>query len=222
MRRTMLSVSGVIAQSVPFDPTSISGLQVWLDASDRGSTTNRWDDKSGNNNHYTAASAGEFPTFSGGVATFNGTSHHLDGPSLAGLTAGSVFIRIKKPGADPFDSTTGIAHFGTNGANNHYTYGGTIYIGFGINARPVWGTGGDELVWHNLSTEVSAAGAYKGHTHNVLRYSGTHAPSWNSAPTFGKSIGGFYLTADVKALCIYNKVLSTEERSSLETYLDEL
>jgi hypothetical protein len=218
----MMAGAGAIGQT--FSPASISGLQLWLDANDRGSTTNQWDDKSGNNNHYTAASAAQFPTFSGGIASFDGVQQYVSGPNhLSSLSAGSVFMRVKKDTAGGSGTNTGIAAFGTNGNNDHYIYGTSIYIGWGITNRPNWGVGGDELIWHNLSTEISSGGIYKGHTHNVQRYSaGGNTPSWRTTPSVGKSSGSYYFEGHIKAVVIYNKVLSTQERADLETYLDGL
>jgi hypothetical protein len=203
-------------------PASISGLVVWLDAADRGSTTNQWDDKSGNSNHYTSASAGNFPTFNSGAAVFNGSSTYLTGPSLASLTAGSVFMRIKTAPGESFTSNSGGFWIGTAPSDDHYTYGDTAYLGWGISQRPNCGVPSSADIWHNLSTEVSAAGAYKVHHAGALLHSSSQTPSWNTAPQIGKSKNNFWFYGDIKAVCIYNKVLSAEERTNLETYLAAL
>ena len=68
-----------VAAGKAFVPTDIPSLITWLDASDRGVTTNQWDDKSGLGNHYTSSIAAEFPVFANGYADFNG-SKWLTGP----------------------------------------------------------------------------------------------------------------------------------------------
>ena len=206
----------------PFSPASITGLEVWLDAADPGETTNQWTDQSGNGNNYTSASASEFPTFSGGVATFNGSSHYLTGPSLASLTAGSVFMRIKTAPGESFLSDSGGFWIGTAGADDHYTYGNTAYLGWGISSRPNCGVPPNPDIWHNLSTEVSAAGAYKVHSGGSQIHSSTQTPSWNTAPQIGKSKGNFFFYGEIRAICIYSKVLTAEERADLEVYLAAL
>ena len=132
-------------------------------------------------------------------------------------------MRLKRNPAQSSSGTdTGIAYFGTNGNNDHYIYGTSIYIGWGITGKPNCGAGGDEDIWHTVSTEVSSGGAYNLYTHNILRHSSSQTPSWQSAPTVGKSRTGYYWYGDIKAVVIYNKVLSTEERTDLQSYLDGL
>ena len=67
--------------STSFNPTSISGCQLWFDASDTASLTpssiktgtkvSQWNDKSGNNRHMSNATSATQPTYS--TSNFNGT-----------------------------------------------------------------------------------------------------------------------------------------------------
>lgn len=93
---------------VPFAPDVITGLQLWLDASDAstlydattggslvasGGGVARWEDKSGNDNHATQSSSSDRPNRTTAqinsldVLTFDGTSNFLQGSSTP--TAGN-------------------------------------------------------------------------------------------------------------------------------------
>ena len=77
-----------------FAPTDISGLQLWLDASDtstlfdataggslvttNGSAVARWNDKSGNNRHAIQGTVNNRPTKNGNSIYFNGSTSFFD------------------------------------------------------------------------------------------------------------------------------------------------
>jgi hypothetical protein len=64
-----MSLIGIIASSKPsvFNPTNITGCQLWLDAADTstislsGSAVTQWDDKSGNSRSFTQGTSGNRP-----------------------------------------------------------------------------------------------------------------------------------------------------------------
>ena len=63
---------------VPFSPTDISNLALWLQ-NNIGVTTSQWDDSSGNNNHATQSTEGDQATVSGGGLDFTASeSDHYD------------------------------------------------------------------------------------------------------------------------------------------------
>jgi hypothetical protein len=70
-------------ESGGFNPKMISGLKVWLDASDgstltmNGSTVSEWRDKSGNGYHFTQSTASKQPTLS--TTYFSKGALHFDG-----------------------------------------------------------------------------------------------------------------------------------------------
>lgn len=79
----------LLAAAAGFNPLSIPGCRVWLDASDGNSVTSssgsvsQWNDKSGNNIHFTQATAANQPT-TGAVTrnnrnaiSFDGSTDHL-------------------------------------------------------------------------------------------------------------------------------------------------
>jgi hypothetical protein len=64
----------------PFNPTSIGGCQIWLDAADsatftlNGSTVSTWMDKTGNGFNVSQATAGSQPTLGSNEVVFNGST----------------------------------------------------------------------------------------------------------------------------------------------------
>lgn len=87
-----------------FSPRSISGLQLWLDASDaasvtlNGSTVSEWRDKSGGNRHATQGTANNQPPYaasslnSRATLTLDGTSDDMSGSLSYTLTAQTVIV----------------------------------------------------------------------------------------------------------------------------------
>jgi hypothetical protein len=211
-----------------FFPTSISGCRLWLDAAERGVTSNRWDDKSGNANHFTAPSAGEFPSFSAGVATFDGSNDYLTGPDFSSFTAGEVFVRIKKD-ADPAagDSTAGLWRFGSGtGATNgdHYVYSDSnAYMSFGTTARKSTGNPSQSTtVWHTLNV-WSAASDFAVRTNTTTHYTtATNTVGFISQAWLGKSYHtsiSLFLLGQIKQLVVYNRKLDSTERGFMDAYM---
>jgi hypothetical protein len=100
-----------------FTPASVTGLQLWLDASDASSLYDatsggslvaadgavaRWQDKSGNARHATQATSGSRPlcrtAVKNGMAAleFNGTSNYLDISSTLSFSEYTVFVVAKR------------------------------------------------------------------------------------------------------------------------------
>ena len=91
-----------IARSASFDPKSIPGLALWLDAADLGSISlnsgvvQQWNDKSGNERHVSQSTAANRPGFTAGDGiTFTSSAHQLTNATsnnvLANLTAFVAF-----------------------------------------------------------------------------------------------------------------------------------
>jgi hypothetical protein len=105
-----------------FNPKSISGLQLWLDASDassvvlNGSTVSQWSDKSGNGRNATQGTANNQPTFS--AAARNGRSVlSFDGSNDSLLTS-SFSI------SQPFTIAL-VGKINSTAANGNFSDGGT-------------------------------------------------------------------------------------------------
>jgi len=92
-----------------FNPKTIAGLQLWLDASDASSVTtvsgaaSQWNDKSGNARHATQTTANNRPAYNGVIGgkaalTFDGTNDAMaTGLESASLTGYATFFCVCRP-----------------------------------------------------------------------------------------------------------------------------
>lgn len=205
-------------------PLQIPGCILWLDANEPGGVTNQWSDKSGAGNHFTAATAGNMPTIAAGVATFDGTSDYLSGPSgmCSGLTSGEIFIRQRRySDASESGTNTGWMNFGSqSGLNDHFAYVGAIYSDFGSTARQTIGDPTPSLAdWATYNLMSSSSGFKASRNGDTLLWNPTNTVGWQTVPTFGKSEGAYYFQGDVKEIIMFNRSLSMYERALVEMYL---
>ena len=208
------------------DPTDITGCILWLDASDRGSTTNQWDDKSGEGNHFTSASAGEFPTFSAGEAIFDYAGpDHLDGPDfISALTEGECFIRLT-PNNDPgIAGRYGRDYFTTyGGANQLYPYNnGLIYETWGRNSYYIFASPFPLDEEHTLNIS-SKSTEWKHRQNGVPIYRNTTTVGFTTTPIIGADYNGTNpYDGKMKAYVMFDHVLTTNERMQMEAYMATL
>ena len=134
---------------VPFVPSALTGLQLWLDASDGSSlydatsggvvvaadaAVSRWEDKSGNSRHATQATTGNRPlrktAIQGGkdVLRFDGTNDRLSiGSSTSTfnflhLSNATVFVVFKVAGANPDNLQAVIDNSDGTGGRGYVVY----------------------------------------------------------------------------------------------------
>jgi hypothetical protein len=97
---------GIISEAlIPFDPTSISGCKLWLDAADTstislsGSAVTQWDDKSGNSRTFTQGTSGNRP--SSGTRSQNGRNVlDFDGGDFLNSTAAASVWKFLSDGTE--------------------------------------------------------------------------------------------------------------------------
>ena len=149
----------------PFDPTSISGCKLWLDAADTstislsGSAVTQWDDKSGNAYNFAQGTSGLRPL--SGTRTQNGLNViDFDGidDCLATTAAKSAFNFINNTTAtlfivNKFDSTAGLnyligANVGSNGEIGIVYYSNTTNLVF-------WDGNGSGTLVYDISSAVN-------------------------------------------------------------------
>jgi hypothetical protein len=157
--------------STVFNPTSITGCQLWFDASDTASLTpssitngtkvSQWNDKSGNNRHMSNSTAASQPTYS--TINFNGSlpSVYFRGTTELGSTNANI---LSNASSTVFNSTTW-----------------DIYIAF----KP---TGGQEAIFWNDPT--SAVVVICGNTKIYEQNYSVHYGGWRLAPNDGACRGG--------------------------------
>ena len=237
----------VSAAPPPFSPTDISGLNLWLKADAgvvlSGNEVTEWQDQSGNNNNATpytnnpifnSSDKNTKPTISltsigGNERVFTLSSNPL------GANASSAFAVLF--GEDVCDvSDDGGAIFGNFGApsfpvQTHYPYGPdcSVYDSFATTARK-------EAITPPI-TITNAWSIYYVHSenNNWESFANNQAMHSDNSNTYNNQVGGddsvlyigkqtglgsFLFKGKVAELGIYSKILTTQERNSLHTYLN--
>lgn len=224
----LLALLGAHAAGSSFDPTSVTGLVAWHDASNAGSitasggTVSQWDDLSGNGHHLTQATSTYQPTT--GSSTINGLNalgfDGVDDYLRSSLTTGTTFIWFLV--LNLLDISNGYSSLmdGTGGgARGHVWKGGTTW-----NME----NGSSVGTTAPLSTGVRLYSAlFNGASSNIeidsVRSSDVN-PGSNSmngitlladrSPDSATFVG-----ADVGELLLYDGAMSDADRASVSAYL---
>jgi hypothetical protein len=225
------------------DPTSYSGLQLWLDASDSstlfdstsgGSVVNgdgavaRWQDKSGNSRHATQSTSEARPIRktsvqnSRDVLRFDGSNDALTTSTNYHVSDLTIFVVAKRT------SGTGAFFQTGNTSGLGYAAGDSITSGFdNCYARGV--TNGQvgsitSTSWRVISVTYTA-GSRKVYIQGTLVDTASFTISTpNSSSGVASWIGaidaaGYFLNGDIGEIVAYNIVLSDTNRGLLESYL---
>lgn len=239
-RRRMAILSSVAA---PFVPTDISGLRVWLDASDSstinggsfsdGDSVSTWTDKSSNAYSFTAA-GGLRPIVKtnqqNGKAIIRSSASCITASVGADMTACSIFMVTKPTTLRQFDALIS--------ANNTFSTGGMTLeigaLGAGSTANfDIWDTNvGAKMptglivtanTWFILNPVYSQAtplGTF--YVANSSTNTTTQASMFleSTMALFDDNSPGFTAyRGDTAEILIYTSVLSTTDRTSVYDYL---
>ena len=229
-----------------FNPVDIVGCVLWLDASDgstitisSGTSVSQWNDKSGNVDHATQASASLQPTYANSAVTFNGSSQYLtlSTPSTlpnGGTPTGTYFFVSKL--------TTGSAvqalfMYGpttlATGANPQFYYNSSNQL-----AIDTFGAGGTTDATNVLNTTIvfSSTIYNTGTTGTVTgwRNSNLFGPTTYTTASITSQKGfigvtqigvgtsgtlQYYFTGNIYEIIVYNSVLTNAQRQQVEAYL---
>lgn len=220
----------------PFNPTSITGCQLWLDGSDTssmtfsGSTITQWNDKSGNTKN--AVSTGTPTYLTGGGVNFNGSSYFLNQTFIMNLSQRSVFIVFKETSQtqyagifpliptlpEQFDQsqTSGLSYATTDSSFQVYgnnSYG--LYIG---NANPL-----PKAIYNEIMNITEGSGYLNGtNTTNVTAtYTAGTCSGYGLACRWqeGSVFGSLRLNGVIYEIVVFNTPLITFQRQQTEGYL---
>lgn len=221
------------------DPRDISGLLAWYSPEHEAANYTDGDplttvtDLSGNDNHMTCATVGSAnPLFkatggpTGGAERFrfeNGGYGSLPSGVMGSATAGEIMTMVK--GDYNTSEAQGWMQFGTDSAGGHYPFSSGLYDGFGTTARKSSSYNGFN-VWHNINI-WSAASDYNFNIDGVSQQSsGSNTVAWATVPIIGNGVSpagsAVYQTfeGDHGAIVVYNRKLTSGERSDLTTWMD--
>ena len=220
-----------------FNPKSISGLALWLDATDSTSYTtatgvSEWRDKSGNGRTFSQSTGNNQPTVSANAQngkaalTFDGTNDSFSGPVTFSLTSThSVFVVVNP-------TVRKIASFLAGAVSAELIYGdgsasfsGSKFGAFGV-GRAVYGggtitTGAYQVVsvvcsGSTLPANLSMWTNGSGGAVSVVT-SGTAPAAALTAPlTIGTSASSQFWNGSIGEMLIYSRSLSDTERLTVE------
>ena len=212
-----------------FDPRSVPGCQLWLDAADQssmtfsGSTITQWNDKSGNG--YNSVSTGTPTYVTGGGVNFNGSSYFLNQAFTMNLSQRSIFIVMQETSRTIYSgiltfiptATSGSDFFSvetTNGFNFHGAAYDSVLGNSSLIAKGIY----------NDNMNVTTGSGY---------FNGTNATNVTAgaveATCSGYGIGGRWLNGSMSGsyrlngiiyeIIIFNTALTTSQRQQVEGYL---
>lgn len=207
-----------------FVPTDIAGLTLWLDAGtisgSDGDLISTWADSSGNGNDAAQATSGFRPTLQTNeanglpVVRFDGSNDRLKTAAFsAALTASTIFIFGKGTGTSV---TTRFIDGLTSGTRQHMLYvGGQYWMFAGVDLHG----GSADTNFHAMTSTFNGASSAL-YVDGLLIASG----SAGTQDMDGAIIGNDYSetaphAGDIAEVIIYNSVLSSEDRASVEAYL---
>lgn len=220
-----------------FAPTDIASLVVMLEAeNDTQSYANndkvgQATDLSGNGNHFTASGTAR-PTYKtsqvNGKATyrFAGTPEEMNGVNLSALTAGEAFLVFQVDNDPATSSTTGgLWQFGTGTRPLMPHSNGTWYDDFGSDSRKVTGNPTPDLsTQYRLYNVISTSSEFTCEFDTSAHYTtATNTVAFNSDAYIGADAGSSgHMTGDIAAIYIFSAKLSTDDRTSMQDYIDTM
>jgi hypothetical protein len=221
-----------------FNPKSIAGLKVWLDATDsstltlNGSAVSEWRDKSGNAFHFSQAVANNQPAYTGTIngkaaVAFDGTNDGLDrtgvtNSSIADSTGACAFLVYELSGTD-----SQYAAFKTSTAGSgHDRFNSTTYHGYFrqsrfVNLTPPPPSSGRVLLTSSSSVNSDA---------QVLRVNGaayltetcaTTFATWRALTSQSWAVGydASYLTGSIGEVIVFGRAMTSSEIATVERAL---
>jgi hypothetical protein len=226
------------ATTVAFSPTSVSGTQLWLDASfassvavTGGTTVVTWTDRSANARVLGVGSG--TTTYASQAVTLSNSYLYVN--SAVNLTNVAVFTVFKTN-----TNTNNQAFIAGKPSGSGLSYsspdGFGIYANPGVQTLQLYGTASSGIIlsstptntpclvtWQQTSNSV-ANGYYNGGVQSATTNpgntrTGTALGFAVGAEWGGSSYGNLAVTASVNEILVYNTALSTPERQTIEGYL---
>ena len=215
----------------PFDPKSINGCQLWLDAADATTITGtssvtQWRDKSGNTRHMGVGSG----TTSYSSSAIQLTNSYMFVTSAVNLTNVTVFIIAKTTG--PHNQTVFIGRPNTNVDYNSLDgFGFYMDSTSGIRFYGQFPSGNSQFsvntstprLFSFKSTGTSVSGWYEGVSQSGATLSSTRTSTAQGfaigAHWQGGSYGNIIANASLYEIIVYNSDVTDNQRQQIEGYL---
>jgi len=212
--------------AVNFQPTQISGLNLWLDGADplntsvapaNGTIISTWADKSGNSRNATSVGSPVFNTSSNAIV-LNGSSQGFSFtyPGVHPTETGFFVVNMTTP-----NSYAVFINSPISSGRQFYDYNtqlvlGQYFIGTNATTTSTLTANSNTVLGYSLNSSNS-----------FLYFNGTAGPTgtgFNNLPSestifVGYSGSGQFLGGTISEILIYDKVLTTSERQQVEGYL---
>ncbi len=218
------------APLVYFNPTTVSGLQLWLDGADQssfvlsGSNVTTWIDKSGNGRN--TSNIFGTPTRSGSNVVFTGSQLMGTALSYSVLNANSFFSVC--------ETTSSVASQNVIGVRTNSTDGGYQIAVYALNPR-ITTYGGFTAVTGSTNFTTNAKFVYNG-TYNGTSTAFLYLNGSQIGSGAGRNLGSGSVTigghtdlaasslgepwvGNINEILMFNAVLSTTQRQQIEGYL---
>jgi hypothetical protein len=227
---TATAWSGITSNQVAFAETTFTGLKLWLraDAGITNSSVNTWFDQTTNHNDANQGSGPNRPLLVANVLNgkpvvrFNASSsQYFNLPNvLVGTTQAEAVVVLKVATNVPA-VTRALWKFGTYGATTTYpNTSGQINDDFGNNAMRFVGVPAQPLNQYHVYEVASGPNLWSTWVNGILQTTSTaNTYASNSTPTLGLS-SSFYFDGDIAEVLIFSRVLSSDERNTIATYLN--
>ena len=216
---------------MPFSPSDISGLKIWLKA-DAGAGTSdgdpvgTWTDQSGTSHNFTQSGT-KRPTYKTNirrglpVVRFDGSDDQLDGGDLSALfsTGATVFAAFAET------SGTTLAIYSTHVSNDSWwSYSGAGYLGVFRSSRleNTPSSGMPTSGWNVWAIRATSSNSYKAWIDGVSKIDSSASFTFGggTAHMLGKqNFLGYYDFLDFGELIVYDSALSDADRIDVQNYL---
>lgn len=214
----------------PFEPNQIPGCQLWLDSQDTRTLTfsssnivQQWNDKSGNNRHFTQVTVASQPTWNPATGlTFDGVNDTLLSPATFPIGVFTKIFVVKTSAVGFLASQGSDCYIWTNS-------GSTFEVG-----KPGVGTSGKNISggWLNNNKLKNVFWTFGGtHATNLIYVNGVLRTSTNSVigePGTGTITGQIslmsrasssHLAGNLYEVCIFGRVLTSDEIKLMMVYM---
>lgn len=236
------SVNFGTEQYFGFDPRTIPGCQIWLDAADSrtitGNPVTTWADKSGNGRNATSPTGPTVSTYNGlPVLAFNGTTQYLTSTSTTIPANAHTLIAVHVPANinGNYQGNTSVFRFQINGSGGKYiafpSQYTTIPRGY-ITSADSTGTLSyinSTLVENSVISRLNLIVANISSGNQRIFKDGVQQSSNNRTLTsgtsdyltIGTSIGtnNEYYQGNIAEMLIFDRALTTSEQQQIEGYL---
>lgn len=232
-----LGLSGYRLPSSGFIPTKVSGLSLWLDASDNstllqssggnaasadGDPVGYWQDKSGNGRNLAQTDGTKKPSLKVSVKNtlnvvrFDGVNDFLT--ATFSLSQPAIYFVVSKRNSLPSGSIVDIDGISTGGRMIVYSKSTGQWSMYAGSAEVFAGT--RDTSWHLHTAIFNDASSYRYVDNSQIATGNPGTNSVNGVNIGANNTGGENLTGDIAEILIYSGSISSSDRTKVSDYLN--